>query len=383
MLKKTYLIVLFWILILSFIALAVKFNCYDDGSISIEDSTKQGRVKAQQKGTDDPYIEVPGKWISYEGEKKTYYNFLSEEAQFIVAKPTRFYVKIGSKSRRSVVCPAFKFSCKALNSTIDTCYKRNNTFFAKFLIYNIPLRSKKQAFRFGSPFSLKYSLHLPGSRAITHSPEGYSPEFKYINMTLKKIRKGNKYTLRVNGITQDIKRFSLSRECKRSIFYEGYICTDMPLCKYDRDCRGEEFCKDEFCEKLDCNECEYAEKHECVKYQCCEDYDCDDDELCEEHTCNKLECEENEVVVDHSCNLLDCSSDEITLNHECVKLECEEYEHAVDHKCELLRCNYDEHIVDHKCEKLECKRYHRAFDHDCLNPIAYIFAERDIFKRGD
>jgi len=376
MTKKIIICLITFSLILIFlpISLALEIKCHDDGSISIYGSKYSKKVYARQKGIKEPYIGVPGKWQSYEVGEKMYHNFFSEEAQFIVAKPTKFYIKMG-KSRRSTVCPTFKFSCKALNSTIETCYKRNNTFFAKFLIYNIPLRDKKHAFRFGSPFSLEYALHA-GRRKITHSPTEYSPEFKDINMTLKKLRKGNKYTLSTEEIHQQIDRFSLSYECKMSTFYEGELCTEMPSCRYDGDCMQDEFCKDKICEKLDCDDCQYTGNHKCISYECCENSDCDSDKFCEEHTCKKLNCSKNEAIIDHSCNLLNCSFDEHTVNHECVKLECEEYEHAVDHKCELLRCEYDEYIEDHQCKKLECKFYQKAFDHDCLNFIEYIFAER-------
>jgi hypothetical protein len=376
MVKRLIICLFVFLLIFTNVSLALEINCYDDGSISIRDLTKKKKISAKQKGTKDPYIEVPGKWQSYKVGKKKYYNFFSEEAQFIVGKPTKFYIKIGRKSRRSVICPIFKFSCKALNSTIETCYKRNNTFFAKFLIYNIPLRDKKHTLRFGGPFSLKYSLHTQKGRAITHSPTEYSPEFKYINMTLKKLRGRNKYTVSTDGINQKIDRFSISYQCKRSIFYDGEACTEMPACRYDGDCMQDEFCKNNICEKLDCDDCQYIEEYKCVSYECCENFDCDNDEFCKGHTCKKLNCTEDESIVEHSCDLLNCSFDEYTLNHECVKLECEEYEYAVDHKCELLRCNYDEYIKEHKCKKLECKFYQRAFDHDCLNLIDYIFAER-------
>lgn len=363
------------ILIFSSMSLALELDCYDDGSILIVGSTKKGKISAQQKGTKDPYIPVSGKWQSYESGDKTYYIFLSEEAQFIVGKPTTFYVKIGEKSRKSVTCPTFKFSCKALNSTVEACYKRNDTFLAKFYIYNIPLRDKKHTFRFGSPFSLKYSLYS-GRMEITHSPTEYSPEFKDINMTLKELRGRNKYTLSTDNVPQKIDRFSISYECKRSNFYVGKECTEMPTCRYDGDCRQDEFCKNQICQKLDCDDCQYAEKHKCVSYECCENSDCGDDEFCEEHTCKKLNCTENEAIIDHSCNLLNCSFDEHTVNHACIKLECEEHEYAVDHRCELLRCSYDESIEDHKCKKLKCKFYQRAFDHDCLNFMDYLFAER-------
>lgn len=371
------LIIFLLIFILSSISLAIELKCYDDGSIYISGLTKKGKISAKQKGTEDPYIPILGKWVSYTEGKKTHYDFYSEEAQFIVGEPTSFYVKIG-KSRKSVICPIFKFSCKALNSTVESCYKRNNTFFAKFMIYNIPLRDKKHTFRFGAPFSFEYALHAPGGRKITHSPTGYSPEFKDINMTLKKLSRGNKYTVSTDGIYQKIDRFSVSYECKRSIFYDSRECTDMPTCRYNRDCMEDEFCKNNTCEKLDCEDCEYTKNHECISYECCENSDCDSNKFCEEYVCKGLNCTESEAIIDHSCQLLNCGSDEHTLNHECVKLECEEYEYATNHTCELLRCNYDEFIKDHKCKKLNCRFYQKAFDHDCLNFIEWI-----LTKGGD
>ncbi len=370
------LIIFSLIFILSAISFALELKCHDDGSISIHKSTIKKKVTAREKGTKDPYIDVPGKWQSYSVEDKTYYNFYSDEALFIVGKPTKFYIKNGKKLRRSVTCPTFKFSCKALNSTIESCYKRNDTFYAKFLIYNIPLRDKKHAFRFGNPFSLKYELHVPGGRKITHSPTEYSPEFKHIYMTLKKLKRGNKYTVVTDKIEQQIDKFTISSVCKKSIFYDNKECTKMPTCRYDGDCMEDEFCEGGICEKLDCEECQYTEKHKCASYDCCENSDCGNDEFCENNVCNKLSCKIEEEIIEHSCHLLNCASDEHTVNHECVRLECEEYEYALNRTCQLLRCDDDEHIVDHECEKLKCSFYQKAFDHDCVNYIQYIFAER-------
>ena len=96
--RKSYLVIILITLLLPAITSAVELKCYNDGSIMIFENLKSGKVKAKQKGTDDPYIPVKGRWENYEVGQKTYY-FISDEAQFIVGKPTRFYLKIGKKFR--------------------------------------------------------------------------------------------------------------------------------------------------------------------------------------------------------------------------------------------------------------------------------------------
>ncbi len=54
------------VLILLPLSNALEINCNDDGSIAVLGSTRSGEVSAKEKGTRDPYIDVPGRWQSYE-----------------------------------------------------------------------------------------------------------------------------------------------------------------------------------------------------------------------------------------------------------------------------------------------------------------------------
>ena len=84
------------------VAMAAEFKCHDDGSVIIKGLSKKYKIGAKQKGTSDPYVPVPGKWkmqLVGDKKKKKVYRFYSEEAQFIVAKPTKFYLKLNKRRK--------------------------------------------------------------------------------------------------------------------------------------------------------------------------------------------------------------------------------------------------------------------------------------------
>jgi len=244
---------------------------------------------------------------------------------------------------------------------------RNNTFYSKFFIENIPLIGKK-VLRFGSPYAFEYKVWLEGGKMYSRSPEKYRDEFKDIIMTQKKLKKGNKYKFVWNA-TEPVERFSMFYKCEKANFFREEECRNMPVCRYSGDCMKKEYCEESICQELECDECEYISKHKCKKYECCDNSVCNDDKECLNHKCITLNCTEAEIVQDHECVSLKCADDETTVNHSCVKLECKEHEAAVNHECITLNCKEDEHIINHQCIPLDCSWYQKPLAHDCVNFI--------------
>lgn len=364
------------VILVSPVVNAVRTECYEDGSVLLEGVKEMGPARMKRAGSKSSYVEVRGGWKPSTKEGLIgKYDFLSDEAIFIQGKKTRYYVKVG-KRRYSVTCPPFKFSCKAMNVSVNSCYNRNETFVTKFMVYNIPL-SKKKVLRFGNPFSLTYTLAKKTGGNLVHAPDMYSNVFKDINMTVKKLSKGNKYTLR-SDVNFSIRRFAMRYECRRSTFYEGAECTEMPTCKSSWDCETDEYCNGGICDKLECEDCQYIKKHKCVDYECCDSDVCAEDESCVENECKEFACKKDEKVLNHSCALLSCADDEHTVNHECVKLDCAEDEFAQNHVCNPLNCKDNEKIEDHKCVKLWCiPIFQKKENHECVSVFSPLFADED------
>ncbi|MBI4453488.1 hypothetical protein HY636_02485 [Candidatus Woesearchaeota archaeon] len=403
-----WLVFVISLILIPSVSAAMSVTCNTDGSISIKDAKKSGELWAQKKGSDESYFPVDGKWLRYEYMigiiKVKRYKFESNEGIFVQGESTKYNLKL-KKKLYTITCPAFVFACNILNTTIESCYMRNNTFYAKFFAENIPLQGKK-VLRFGSPYSFEYKVWLEGGMAYSRTPKKYRDEFKDILITQKKLTKGNKYKFvwnatpnnayenittessgeSVNGKSSGIEelkvnkvtRFSMFYDCEKGNFYKEAECKDMPYCRYSGDCLNNEYCEKDTCQELDCDDCEYIQEHKCKKYECCESSMCDENEECSQNKCIKLGCSEAEVVKDHQCFSLGCKDDEYTADHTCVKLECSEYEQAVNHQCEILNCADDEYIKEHKCEKLECKWYEKPLAHDCVNFINY-----NIYKYKD
>ncbi|MBS3121791.1 hypothetical protein J4434_02825 [Candidatus Woesearchaeota archaeon] len=384
--KKRLMLEFLLIFVISFILIpsvsaAMSITCNTDGSISIKGAKNKADLWAQKKGSDEPYFSVDGKWLRYEEMigiiKVKRYKFESNEGLFIQGESTKYNLKL-KKKLYTITCPPFVFACNILNTTIESCYMRNNTFYAKFFAENIPLQGKK-VLRFGSPYSFEFKIFLDDGMSYSRTPKKYRDEFKDILITQKKLTKGNKYKFVWNATgSSGVNRFSMFYDCEKGNFYKEAECKDMPLCRYSGDCLENEYCEKETCQELDCEECEYVEEHKCKKYECCESSMCNKGEECSQNKCIKLECSETEVIKDHQCFSLECKDDEYTANHTCIKLECNEYEQAVNHQCEILNCADDEYIKGHKCEKLNCKWYEKPLAHDCVNFISY-----NVYKYKD
>ncbi len=342
-------------LIASPAALASTVECYDDGSVRIEGMRKKFSVTAKEKSAAS-YFEVPGDYIY--NQKEDHYDFYSDEGIFVGQKKTKYSLKYG-KSSKTVTCPPFKFSCRILNISIDYCYTRENSytgeniFTSKFMVYSFHF-NKTSVLRFEQPFLLRYDVDLGDHRIFIHSPVILSPEFAEINMTVRKLHAGNKYTLQWDT-NRTVERFMIRYdECRqrRYNFYTSAACTEAAACTINDDCFEDEQCAQRRCEKLACGECQYVQDHSCVDYACCSSEECTEDEQCIEHTCTKAACAEGEFIANHACFPLECASDEYVSNHTCVPLQCLETEYAVHHACQELQCSWWEKPKNHTCVNL-------------------------------
>lgn len=372
---EIWLVFVILLMLIPSVSAVMSINCNTDGSISIKGAKNKADLWAQKKGSDEPYFPVEGKWLRYEDMigviKVKRYKFESNEGLFVQGETTKYNLKL-KKKLYTITCPPFVFACNILNTTIESCYLRNETFYAKFFIENIPLFGKK-VLRFGSPYAFEYKIWLDNGLIYSRTPEKYRDEFKDILITQKKLTKGNKYKFvwDTANASAGIERFGMFYDCEKGNFFREAYCKDMPLCRYSGDCLENEYCEKETCQELDCDECEYIEEHKCKKYECCDSSMCNAEEECSNNKCIKLECSESEIIENNQCISLECKDDEYTFNHTCIKLECEEYEKGVNHKCEILNCADDEYINKHKCEKLDCSWYEKPLAHDCVSFIYY------------
>lgn len=344
----------FLLLATAFQVTAAKLECDKAGAIKIS-SVEAGDV-------DDVYARLAGKNVAVEGEWQRgtsgIYTFHSEEATFI-SKNTTTYTILIKNQKYSVTCPAFVFSCRMVNISIDSCYIRDGVFNGKYTAYNFKL-DPKTFFRFSSPYDLRYDVVTSERRTLTYAPNIRTPGFKDINITLKKLSYGNKYTLKW-GTGLNITDFIVSYDaCTKGRVYERAACSGVPGCKVDSDCYSDEKCEQNVCEALECGECGYAANHACLSYQCCSDEDCEGSAYCSDNKCAQLKCEEDEKAVSHSCAKISCRDDQQLVNETCVELECAA----------------DESAVNHNCQKLSCGFLKKAFKHKCINIFSYWFKRK-------
>lgn len=353
---KKLILVLIPVFLLSFsLVSAATMECFDDGSIKIKGMSKKRLIYATEKGSKEGYFEVPGKYSEIKLEKKTEYNFYSDEAIFVNQEATKYQIEYGS-SKATITCPAFKFSCRIFNISVEYCYNRDGLFTSKFMVYNFHF-DETNVLRFTHPFMLKYEAVTKGKERVIHGPDRFTPGYKDLNITMRKLNAGSKFILKWPMDKKIDKFYIRYDDCrqKRYNFYESAECTEATACTIDKDCFEDENCTGNLCEKLDCGECQYVGNHTCLDYSCCLDEDCLAKERCEDHVCVKFECAEEEVVANHTCAVLECAEDEYVAEHACVKLNCAD----------------DEEAVEHQCFKLECGGFSKAVKHECIGLFKY------------
>ncbi|GEM_PF-3346219 len=348
---------------------SISVNCRDTGALYISsfDDAPQD-VYAKRLGSSKKFL-VPGEW----SKSEEFYYFASEEASFLNSNKTAYTVYIGSGSY-SVTCPAFVFSCRIINVSLDTCYKRGSQFTGTLYAYNFRLGANS-SLRFEKPFLLTYKVITDDRKELVHGPEILSPEFRNISISVVRKTGYNKFLLRWNT-TRSIDKFSAQyQECATAKynFYDSEACGDKPACSADSECLEDESCEDSACIKLMCGECAYIEKHTCKQYECCGSGDCGDDSYCTLNRCLKLACLEDEEITDHACQKLQCAPDEKAENGSCSKLQCAEDEFAGSNKCSKLQCAENEKPQNHECMPLKCGFLQKAEKHSCVSIFSGLF----------
>ncbi|MAG16265.1 hypothetical protein CMO88_04345 [Candidatus Woesearchaeota archaeon] len=342
----------------------VEVNCYDTGEFHIRNLERKGAVFAMVGRSWKP---ISGEWK----KTKELREFHSEEAVFLNPGASRQRIMVG-KSRYSVNCPGFKFSCKLINATINACYKRDDTFYGRFTAYSLRY-DRKNEFRFEQPFLLTYKVKTDEGKTLTHAPQILSPEFEQISMSRVRRIGSNRFTLRWNT-TSEVDKFTVQyQDCGNRLynFYDTHECTDLPTCATDKGCKDNEECVDNLCLPISCGECQYVEDHQCKDKECCTSIDCGEEEYCSENQCLPLVCEYDEIVSDHICEKLECEEDEYLFNSSCMKLNCGANKVYENHVC--VDCKDDEITKNNKCEKLNCGFLKRAKNHEYISVFRVLF----------
>ncbi len=353
---------------------AVEVVCHDNGAFSISNLDKPALSVSIKKSGGTSY-KASGSWRdTSDGLSR----FTSDDMA-IVDVSGGYYTVTADKASYGVTCPPFKFSCKLINISINSCYKREDNFTAKFTAYSFRY-DKKNEFRFEKPFVLTYKAfaEVNGRRKeLMHAPSILSPEFKTINMTRIRRVGSNTYTLKWQT-PLDISKFVVQYdECQtqKYKFYDSLDCTPTPSCGSDADCLQSEHCDDGFCNPISCGSCQYIGDHACVDYACCTDEDCDKGFTCSDRKCQPLSCQFDEYIVGHGCDKLACADDEYLSNHSCSRLNCQKSQAAVNHVCKDIACSDDESLdlETNSCKKLSCGFLKKVSSHQCVSVFSSLF----------
>lgn len=349
----------------------VEAKCHDTGSFSVSNLEDRAKSVAVKKSGGSSSA-VSGSWR----EMSTgLYKFTSDDMAVVDVKGG-YYTAVVDKKSYGMTCPAFEFSCKLINITVNSCYKRNDSFVAKYTAYSYRY-DKKNEFRFEKPFMLGYEAvaNVDGrKKELEHSPIAVSPEFKTINISRIKMVGSNTYTLRWTtplNITKFVVRYD-DCETAKYAFYDSFECTDRPFCARDGDCLQSERCDDNRCIPISCAACQYVANHTCADYDCCTDNDCDEGFVCGTGSrCEPLSCGFNEYVSGHGCEPLECGEDEYVFNGSCSKLNCAQDELAMNHACKKIECQDSEVARDGVCQKLKCGFLKKAKNHGCVSFFSF------------
>lgn len=348
-------------------------HCQNTGAFSISNLEDRGKsISIKRSG--GSASAVSGTWREMSNGM---FKFTSDDMAVVDVKGGYYTIKV-DKGSYGVTCPPFKFSCKLINITINSCYRRNDTFFGKYTAYSFRY-DKKNEFRFEKPFMLRYDAvaSIGGKKKeLTHAPDAVSPDFETINITRIKRVGSNTYTLKWQTPLNVSKLMIRYDDCDTAKykFYDSFECTDRPSCSSDGQCLQSERCDGGFCIPVSCGSCQYQSNHTCVDYDCCTDLDCDSGFVCgDSRKCQPLSCEYNEYVSEHSCASLECAEDEYIFNNSCSKLNCGEDEAAANHACKKLECAGNEIAQGHSCQKLKCGFLRKASSHKCASVFSSLF----------
>lgn len=306
-------------------------KCDDSGAVTIRsDQYIDGKVY----GTKDrqTWFEVPGEW----NDDLTI--FKSED--MILNDNFNYRLKIDSPGVYIVdtYCPGYKFSCKELNISINSCYKRAGVFSADFNSVN-----------HNGIYDLKYMFETNKGRLVVHGPSIHSKETE--DMTIGYLG-DNRYLLNLKTNFEVIK-FSITHDkcSSKNDNYYRYVemYCNKTSCIANRNCEINEYCDDDFlCKPLECNICEKILEHECIPR-------CDDNKPCTEDECFEGECKFTAI---DGCELNDsCIPHGYVKTVNDVSCFCSSSNEWVSQKKDNESCGYDyeclNDCVDNVCVKQE------------------------------
>jgi len=305
-------------------------KCDDSGAVTIlSDQNIDGRVY----GTKDrkTWFEVPGEW----NDGLTI--FKSED--MILNDNFNYRLKIDSPGVYivDIYCPGYKFSCKELNISINTCYKRAGVFSADFNSVN-----------HNGIYDLKYMFETNKGRLVIHGPSIHSKETE--NMTLGHLG-DNRYLLNLKTELNIIK-FSITHDkCSRkNDNYYRYVemYCNKTSCIANRNCETNEYCDDDFlCKPLKCNICEKISEHECIPK-------CDDNNQCTEDECFEGECK---FTLMDGCELNDsCIPPGYVRTVNNISCFCSSSDEWVPQKKDNESCSYDHECLNN-CVDMVCVKH--------------------------
>ncbi len=296
-------------------------KCYDDGSVTIY-STQNINGKVYATKDRKTWFEVSGEW------NKDLSVFKSEEMS--LNDNFNYRLKIDSPGVYvvDVYCPGYKFRCKELNISLNSCYKRAGVFSAIFNSVN-----------HNGIYDLKYMFETDKGRLLVHSFLMHNKETE--NMTIGYLG-NNKYLLNLKT-KLNITKFSITHDkCsnKNDRYYKyAEMYCNKTSCIANRFCKVSEYCDNEdlLCKPVKCNICEKISNHSCISK-------CDDNKPCTKDECFEGKCKF--TVVD-GCEL----------NDSCIPFG---YVRTVNNVS--CFCNSSNEWVPQKKDNESC-----SYDYECLN----------------
>jgi len=242
-------------------------KCDDSGAVTIRSNQN---INCQIYASKDrkEWFHVPGEW------NKDLTIFSSED--MVLNDKFSYGLKIvypGFNYMFDTYCPGYKFSCKELNISINSCYKRAGVFSADFNSVN-----------HNGIYDLKYIFETGKGNLIVHESLMHSKETE--NMTIGYLG-DNHYFLNLKT-KFNITKFSITHDKCSNKDNKYYKYVEMQCnkssCIANRECNANEYCDNDFlCKFVECNICEKISEHKCVPK-------CNDNKPCTKDECSEGKC---------------------------------------------------------------------------------------------
>ncbi len=315
-------------------------DCDDSGSIEIYSTQNiEGKVYASKDRKE--WFHVPGEWTSD-------LKFFNSE-DMVLNDNFRYGIKIeygGFNHSFDTYCPGYKFSCKELEISTESCYQQFGYFYARFKSEN-----------HNGVYNLRYSFETDKNNIYTYGPLSKSTIIK--NLTIKNLGDDN-YLLKLKT-DLNIERISISHDkCynKNDKYYtyaEEYC--NKSFCILDTDCGLDEYCdrNDFLCKKLECDICEIIVNHSCVEK-------CDDNNPCTTNECIEGQCKF--TVIDG------CPSDS----------QCFSYGDVKEINNVSSYCSANNQWMMQKQDNEICENSYECIN-SCINNICVELRQKNFFQR--